>query len=214
MMAMHVFNSHEMGSQQYQGVISDVRKLHHHHPLRPPLPLLLLISDSSPSSSSSTLSLTLTLSSFLSTTITTSSFPSSSLIDVFASRRYSPLRLSLLDFHHCLNSINQNRNPMSSSSSTTTTTVTIQPLLLLTTHLRPWRLLLSLSSLSDCSPMVESGLADQIKTPNPMSPPSPIISIHHHHRVATAPSIASIFPDEPPPSVTDGTNPLASPRNL
>ncbi|GAB2224503.1 hypothetical protein Drorol1_Dr00005264 [Drosera rotundifolia] len=209
MMAMHVFNSHEMGSQQYQGVISDVRKLHHHHPLRPPLPLLLLISDSS-----STLSLTLTLSSFLSTTITTSSSSSFSLIDVFASRRYSPLRLSFLDFHHCLNSINQNRNPMSSSSPTTTTTVTIQSLLLLTTHLRPWRLLLSLSSLSDCSPMVESGLADQIKTPNPMSPPSPIISIHHHHRAATAPSIASIFLDEPPPSIVDGTNPLASPRNL
>ncbi|GAB2263748.1 hypothetical protein Droror1_Dr00025882 [Drosera rotundifolia] len=67
------------------------------------------ISDSSPSSYST---LSLTLSSFLSTTTTTSSPPSSSssLIGAFASRRRSPLRLSLLDYHHCLNSINQSQS--------------------------------------------------------------------------------------------------------
>ncbi|KAL9271701.1 hypothetical protein AKJ16_DCAP19300 [Drosera capensis] len=68
------------------------------------------ISDSNPFSSST---LSLTLSSFLisSTTTTTSSSPSSSsLIGAFSSRRRSPLRLSLLDYHHCLNSINQNQS--------------------------------------------------------------------------------------------------------
>ncbi|GAB2225444.1 hypothetical protein Droror1_Dr00006236 [Drosera rotundifolia] len=177
------------------------------------------ISDSSPSSSST---LSLTLSFFLSTTTTTttSSSPSFfSLIDVFVSRCRSPLRLSLPDYHHCLNSINQNKNSMSLPSPTTTTTATIQPLFLLTTHLRPWRLLLSLSSLSfpsGCSPMVGSGLADQIKPqiqcrhhrpPPPQQPPSPYTT-----NAVIPSSITSIFSDKPPPPVTGGTNPLASPE--
>ncbi|KAL9263593.1 hypothetical protein AKJ16_DCAP03799 [Drosera capensis] len=65
------------------------------------------ISDSSPSSSPT---LILTLSSFLSSSSSSATTTSSSLIGAFASRRRSPLRLSLLDCHHCLNSINQNQS--------------------------------------------------------------------------------------------------------